>query len=59
MRHLGVRTDDLSVLLQHMGGARLAYRHGKDEEGWRYATCETPDGLLLLVFENERGFGAP
>ena len=66
LHHLGVRTDNLPALLHHLRDAGVQFRHGAKGHGagWRYAMCETPDGLLLELFENARGFdpaeaGAP
>jgi len=58
VHHLGVRTDNLPALLRHLREAGLQFRQGGKVHGagWRYAMCETPDGLLLELFENARGF---
>ena len=59
VHHLGMRTDNLPALLAHLRQGGIAYRdgqQGKGEQGWRYAMCMAPDGLLLEIFENRAGF---
>ncbi|MFO7986009.1 MAG: VOC family protein [Desulfatiglandaceae bacterium] len=52
MHHLGIETDDLTGLVQHMEAKGFRFKKPiRDLETWKYVMAETPDGVLLELFE--------
>lgn len=56
VHHLGIRTDDLPALVEHMRGEGYDFRNEiKEFETFRYVMAEAPDGLLLELYETRPG----
>ena len=52
VHHLGVRTDDLDALVEHMRSRGFGFRKPITDLGvLRYVMAAAPDGLLLELFE--------
>ena len=52
VHHLGIRTDDLEVLVARLTAKGVPFRGGIREFGsWRYIMCAAPDDVLLELFE--------
>lgn len=50
--HLGIETDDLNALVEHMKGKGYSFRGPiKDYGTWRYIMAEAPDNVLLELFQ--------
>ena len=51
VHHLGIRTEDLPRLVEHMRGQGATFRGNVREfNGWRYIMVAAPDGVLLELF---------
>ena len=58
VHHLGIRTDDLDALVEHMQSREFAFRKAVTDLGvLRYVMAEAPDGLLLELFETSLDSG--
>ena len=56
VNHLGIRTDDLDSLVEHMQANGVAFRKPITEaESFRYVMCEAPDGVLLELYQVKEG----
>jgi catechol 2,3-dioxygenase-like lactoylglutathione lyase family enzyme len=54
VHHLGIATDDLDQLVEHMKGLGHVFRKSiKEEPRFRYVMVEGPDHLLLELFESK------
>ena len=52
MHHLGIRTDDLAGLVQHMKAKGFEFRKEITDLGaLKYVMAAAPDGVLLELFE--------
>lgn len=52
VHHLGIETDDLEALVEHMRSKGFPFtRPVKELGGWRYVMVEGPDNVLLEVFQ--------
>lgn len=66
MHHLGIETDDLEALVEHMKSKGFTFRKPiRDHDTWKYIMAEGPDHVLLELFQivheeipkgNYRGF---
>lgn len=55
VHHVGIRTDDLRALRDHLTEQGIELRSDIREFGsWRYLMCMAPDNVLLELFEVER-----
>lgn len=51
--HLGIQTDDLDVLIEHMKGRGFQFKNEiKDFGAGRYMMAMAPDDILLELFED-------
>lgn len=56
VHHLGMRTDDLDVLVSHMKTHGVIFRKGITEDPtFRYVMCEAPDSVLLELYQVKAG----
>ena len=56
VHHLGIRTDDLFGLVEHMRAQGHTFRNEVAEHPhFRYVMVAAPDGLLLELFEPKPG----
>jgi catechol 2,3-dioxygenase-like lactoylglutathione lyase family enzyme len=56
VHHLGIRTDDLPELVEHMRAEGYIFRNEiSDYPGFRYVMVEATDGLLLELYETQAG----
>jgi len=56
VHHLGIRTDDLEVLVAHMESHGVEFPRGiRESTPFRYTMCEAPDGLLLELYQVKPG----
>jgi catechol 2,3-dioxygenase-like lactoylglutathione lyase family enzyme len=56
LNHLGMRTDDLDSLVEHMQANGVTFRKAITEaESFRYVMCEAPDGVLLELYQVKEG----
>ena len=56
VHHLGIRTDDLPALVDHMRTQGYVFRNEISEyPTFRYVMIEAPDGLLLELYETRPG----
>tara|TARA_B100000686_G_C16764102_1_gene960643 strand:- start:459 stop:854 length:396 start_codon:yes stop_codon:yes gene_type:complete len=52
VHHIGIRTDDLALIVERLRAAGQAERGEiRDFGWWRYFMCAAPDGVLLELFE--------
>ena len=52
VHHLGIETDDLEALVEHMKRKGFEFKRSIKSLGvWKYVMVEAPDHILLEVFE--------
>jgi len=52
VHHLGIETDDLEALVEHMEKKGHAFKGSiKDYGVWKYIMAEAPDNVLLELFQ--------
>lgn len=52
VHHVGIRSDDLAALHEHLLARGIEFRSGIREFGsWRYLMCPAPDDVLLELFQ--------
>jgi len=52
MHHLGIETDDLGALAEHMKSKGFGFRNPiKDYGAWKYIMAQGPDNVLLELFQ--------
>ena len=52
VHHLGIETDDLEALVEHMERKGFEFKRSIKSLGvWKYVMVEAPDHILLEVFE--------
>ena len=52
VHHLGIETDDLKALVEHMKGRGFIFRKPiRDLGAWKYIMVEGPDSVLLELFQ--------
>lgn len=56
VHHVGIRTDDLHQLVEHMKAEGYEFQNKiKEFPTFRYVMIEAPDGLLLELYETLPG----
>ncbi len=52
MHHLGIETDDLEALVEHMKSKGFKFKKSIGNHGtWKYIMAEGPDNVLLELFQ--------
>ncbi len=52
VHHLGIETDDLEGLVEHMKSKGVRFRSGiRDLGAWKYVMAGAPDNVLLELFQ--------
>jgi catechol 2,3-dioxygenase-like lactoylglutathione lyase family enzyme len=52
VHHLGIETDDLEALVDHMKSKGYEFKKAiKDYGAWKYVMAEAPDNVLLEIFQ--------
>jgi catechol 2,3-dioxygenase-like lactoylglutathione lyase family enzyme len=55
MHHLGIETDDLEALVEHMKSKGFTFKKSiRDHGTWKYIMAEGPDHVLLELFQTVR-----
>lgn len=58
VHHLGIETDDLEALVEHMKSKGYEFRNRiKDLGSWKYVMVEGPDHLLIELFQVVLDYG--
>ena len=57
VHHLGIYTDDISALVDHMEARGFTFKNPtRDFGGLKYIMLEGPDRVLIEVFETNEGW---
>ncbi|MCJ7687187.1 MAG: VOC family protein [Desulfobacteraceae bacterium] len=60
VHHLGIETDDLGALVEHMKQKGYDFKKTiRDYGAWKYIMAEGPDNILLELFEIVEGDSLP
>jgi catechol 2,3-dioxygenase-like lactoylglutathione lyase family enzyme len=52
VHHLGIETDDLEALVEHMKSKGYEFKKSITDYGaWKYIMAEAPDNVLLEIFQ--------